>query len=215
MGVSAKISLKEAEQKAFRMWYDDGLWDVLLGSVFLMFPVGITLSPSLGDFWSSAAMVPVWAVVWLVIWQVRRRVVTPRIGTMRPGPARRAVLFRFTIVMLVANVAGLVLGLVAALTVGRIPGLLTGIIFGMMLLAGCTFAAYMLGFSRLYVYGLMLGLCPPVGEWLWSQGILAHHGFPVMFGTAAGVMILVGLVIFIRLLRNNPLDPDSLQAGEA
>lgn len=213
--MSAKISLKEAEQKAFRMWYDDGLWDVLLGSVFLIFPIGIYLSPSLGDFWSSAAIVPLWAVVCLAVWLVRKYVVKPRIGTMRPGPARRALLFRFTLVLLVANIAGLIVGLVAALTVGRIPGLLTGIIFGMMLLAGFTFAAYLLGFTRLYAYGLLLGLCPPVGEFFWSQGLLPHHGFPVTFGTAAGMMILVGLVVFIRLLRDNPLDPESLQAGGA
>lgn len=213
--MSGKISLPEAEQKAFRLRYDDGLWDLVLGSFFLIFPLAVYLSPSLGDFWSSAAIVPLLAVVWLAVWQVRKHVVQPRIGTMSPGPARRAVLFRFTRVMLVANVAALILGLIAALTVGRMPGLLTGIIFGMMLLVGFTFAAYLLGFSRLYVYGLLLGLCPPVGEYFWSRGLLPHHGFPVTFGTAAGVMIFVGLVVFIRLLRDNPLDPESLQAGEA
>jgi len=213
--MSGKISLRDAEQKAFRMRYDDGLWDVLLGCVFLMFPFAIQLGPTLGDFWSSAAILPFWALAWLAVWLIRKHVVRPRIGTMRPGPMRVAKLTRFTVVMLIANAGALVLGLVTAMNVGRVPGLVTGIVFGMMLLAGCSLAAYFLGFSRLYVYGLLLGLCPPVGEWLWAIGLAAHHGFPLTFGTAAGVIILVGLVIFLRLLHNNPAQPESLPSGEA
>jgi hypothetical protein len=213
--MSKPISLREAEQKAFRMRYDDGLWDIVLGCVFLMFPIAIALTPSLGDFWSSVAMLPLWALVWLGVWLVRKHIVNPRIGTMRPGPTRVAKLAKLKVVMLVANVGALILGLVVALNFRTIPGQVTGIIFGMMLLVGFSLAAYFLGFSRLYVYGLLLGLCPPVGEWLWAHGVVAHHGFPATFGTAAGVMILVGLVIFLRLVHDNPAHPESLPSGEA
>jgi hypothetical protein len=36
---------------------------------------------------------------------------------------------------------------------------------------------------------------------LWLRGLAVHHGWPVTFGLAGGVMIAVGLVVFIRLLR--------------
>jgi hypothetical protein len=210
-----QISLREAERKAFRMKYDDGLWDVLVGCWFLMFPLAIYLSPSLGDFWSSAAILPVLAVAWVAVWQVRKHVVNPRIGSMRPGPARVARLGIFTVVMLIANAGALLLGLIAASNVGRVPGQVTGIVFGMMLLVGFSLAAYFLSFSRLYIYGLLLGLCPPVGEWLWANGLAKHHGFPVTFGTVAGVIMLVGLAIFIRVVHDNPLPPEGLPSGEA
>lgn len=58
--MSQQISLKEAERKAFRSKYNDGLWDILLGCFFLMFAVAPYLSPTLGDFWSSVAFVPFW-----------------------------------------------------------------------------------------------------------------------------------------------------------
>jgi hypothetical protein len=134
---------------------------------------------------------------------------------MDPGPVRKARLARFSAVMLVANTGALVLGLVAALNIGRVPALVTGAVFGLMLLVGFSVAAYFVGFNRLYLYGLLVGLSPLVGEWLWTSGLAAHHGFPVTFGTAAGVMILVGLAMFVRLVHRNPVHPESLPSGGA
>jgi hypothetical protein len=55
-----KISLKEAERKAFKASFDDGLWDIFLGCFFLIFAIGPYLSPTLGDFWSSMVFLPFW-----------------------------------------------------------------------------------------------------------------------------------------------------------
>lgn len=61
-------------------------------------------------------------------------------------------------------------------------------------------AAFILDIPRLYLYGLMLFIAPPIGEWLYQNQGASHHGFPIVFGFSAGVMILTGLVLFIRLL---------------
>lgn len=198
-------SLKQAEKKAFRSTYNDGLWDILLGCFLSMFAIAPLLSSRLGDFWSSAVFLPFWGLVYLAIWSIRKRVVAPRIGTARFGRARRMRLARFTVVLLVVNILALVLGLIAAANVGRVPGQATSIAFGLILLVGFSIAAYFLDFSRLYIYGLMVGLAPNVGERLFDRGLASHHGFPVTFGVTAGVMIVVGLAVFARLVRENPL----------
>ena len=69
-------------------------------------------------------------------------------------------------------------------------------------------AAFFSDFPRLYIYGLMLALAPFVGEWLYQRLGAAHHGFPIVFGTATGIILLNGAVQFVRLLRNNPLPPE-------
>jgi hypothetical protein len=212
--MSQHISLKEAEQKAFRTRYNDGLWDIFLGCSFLTFVIALYLGPILGDFWSSVALLPFWALVYLAIWLIRRYVVMPRIGTVTFGQARKAKLANFNFVMLVANVTAIIMGFVAALNSGSIPGQMISIIFGMILLMGFSMAAYLLDFNRLYVYGLLAGLSPVVGEWLWTRGYATHHGFPITFGTAAGIMILVGLTVFVRLLHDNPV-PTEIPSGEA
>ncbi len=76
---------------------------------------------------------------------------------------------------------------------------------GLTLLIGFSAAAYFLDFPRLYAYGLLGALAPLIGEWLYQNMGASHHGFPIVFGTLAGVMILTGLVTFIRFLQNNPL----------
>jgi len=48
-----------------------------------------------------------------------------------------------------------------------------------------------------------------------TRGYATHHGFPITFGTSAGIMILVGLVIFVRLLRDNPIPIEEIPSQEA
>jgi hypothetical protein len=213
--MSQKISLKEAERKAFISAYNDGLWDIFLGCFFLTFIIALYLSPILGDFWSSVAQLPFWGLAYLAIWLIRRYVVTPRIGRVTFGQARKARLRKFALVLLAINVAAFIMGLIAALSFGRVSGQVTGIIFGMILLMGFSMAAYFLDFSRLYIYGLLVGLSPMVGEWLWTHGYASHHGFPITFGTSAVIMILAGLAVFVRFLRDNPIPTERIPSEEA
>lgn len=212
--MSQQISLKEAELKVFRTRYNDGLWDIFLGCFFLTFVIALYLSPILGDFWSSVVLLPFWALLYLGIWLIRKYVVTPRIGSVKFGSGRKVKLMRFNAVMLTVNVIALVLGIAAAMSFGRVPGQMFSIGLGMILLMGFSMAAYFLDFPRLYIYGLLIGLSPLIGEWLWNQGLASHHGFPITFGTSAGIMILVGLAIFVRLLRNNPVPTEGMLSEE-
>ena len=203
--MAQQISLKEAERKAYRITTNDGLWDIFLGCFFLIFAIAPFLSRSLGDFWSSVVFLPFWGLVYLVMRLVRKQVVTPRIGVVKFGQARKNKLMKFSVVMVAVNVVALILGLVAAASFGMLPGQIYSILLGILLLIGFSIAAYLLDFSRLYLYGLLVGLSPLVGEWLWNRGAASHHGFPITFGVASGIMILVGLVVFVRLLHENPV----------
>lgn len=209
------ISLEEAERKAFRTSINDGLWDIFLGCFFLIFVIAPFLSSRLGDFWSSAIFVPFWGLAYFCIWLTRKHVVIPRIGVVDFGRARKSKLKKFSLVMLSLNILAFVVGIVAAFSLLKVSGQAYSFIIGMALLIGFSLAAYFLEFNRLYVYGLLVGLSPFVGEWLWNHGYASHHGFPVTFGTASGVMIIVGLTVFIRLLRNNPVPGDEIPFEKA
>jgi len=198
------VSLKSAERKAFQSTFADGLWDVFIGCFALEFAIAPLLSKSLGDFWSSAVFLPVFGVVYLVIWMLRKHVVAPRIGTFSFGKMRRQKLQMFSLIMLIANIVMFVLGIIVALNFRRLPGFGIAGLLSLFLLTGFSVAAYVLDYSRLYLYGLMLFVAPIIGEWLYTNHDASHHGYPIVFGFSAAVMILTGLVLFIRLLKDNP-----------
>jgi hypothetical protein len=213
--MSQQVSLKGAERKVFSTAINDGLWDILLGCFFLMLAIGPLLSTSLGDFGASVVFLPFWLLAFLIVRWLRKHVVAPRVGVVKFGQARKTRLRKFTVVMLVINVIAFILGLVATITFGRVAGQIYTTTFGLILLIGFSVAAYFLDFGRLYFYGLLVGLSFLVGEWLWARGYASHHGFPITFGATSGMMILVGLVVFVRLLRNNPVPIAGIPSEEA
>ena len=209
--MSQRISLKDIERKVFQSTFADGLWDVLLGCWFpLQLAIAPLLSRSMGDFWSSAVFLPFWGAIYLVIRGIRKRVVFPRIGRVEFGTARKSRLKRFSLALLIVNVIALILGLIAALRFRSLPVGGPPFVLGLILLIGFSAAAYFLDFPRLYVYGLLGALAPLIGEWLYQNRGASHHGFPIVFGTLAGVMILTGLVTFIRFMQNNPLPAEGM-----
>lgn len=209
--MSEKISLKKAERKVFHSVFADGLWDVFIGCFALEFSIAPLLSESLGDFWSSVIFLPIFGLVYLAIWLTRKYVVAPRLGKVNFGVVRKKKLARATMVMLVINSLIAILGIVVALLAERAAGSGTGGIFGLFptalglfCLLGFSFTAYLLDYPRLYFYGLLLFAAPPVGEWLYQHHGASHHGWPIVFGVAAAIMILTGLATFLRLLLKNP-----------
>ncbi len=202
--MSTPISLKQAERKAFRAAYDDGLWDIFIACVVAEFAIGPFLSVPLGDFWSSVVFLPFWVLAFLAIRLIRKHVIMPRIGEVRFGQARRAKLWKFTLAMLALNGVSLVGGILAAFGFGILPGWVFTAIFGLIVLNGFCLAGYLLEFPRLYVYGVMLFLSPFVGELLYIYAHVPHHGYPVAYGFTTLVILVIGLVTFFRLLRENP-----------
>lgn len=205
------ISLKSAERQAFQTVFADGLWDVFIGCFVLQFAVAPLLSEILGDFWSSVIFLPFWGLVYLAIWLVRKHILAPRLGIVSFGKTRREKMRKFSLVMLVANALMLILGILAVLNFSQIPGFGIASLFSLFLLTGFSLAAWLLDFPRLYVYGLLLFGAPLVGEWSYTKLGFAHHGYPVVFGITAGIMILIGLVNFICVLLNK----SAVDGGEA
>jgi hypothetical protein len=212
--MTGPISLKEAERKVFRTATEDGLWDILIGCVALMFAIAPFLSHRLGDFWSSAIFLPFWGLVYLVILLIRKYVVRPRLGTVTFGQTRRRRLSWWGRVALVANTAMLILGVLVSLYNGILPQWLPTLIFAFIMLSFFSLAAFILDFPRLYFYGVLTALAPLVGEWLYRRLGALHHGFPITFGFVTAVMIISGLVAFVRLLRNNPIPAQGGTAEE-
>lgn len=207
------MDLVEVERRSFRAATDTGLWDILVASVVAMLAIGPFLSVPLGDFWSAAVFVPAWAAVFLGILVVHRRVVAPRVGTVRFGPYRQRRLRRLGVVGLVVNVVALAVGTVAALQAPSGGQWTYPVGLALVMLVGFSLVAYYLEVPRYFLYGLLLALAPLVGEELFRRGQASHHGFPLAFGMAAVVIAGGGLLRFVRVVWGRRPLPDSPGTG--
>lgn len=203
----SNISVKEADRQVFRSALEDGLADIFLSSLVLVWAVAPFLSTSIGDFWSSAIFVPLWGGIYLVLYLVRKHVVQPRAGIVKFGVARRKKLTAFTWIMLVLNVLFMVLGVFAFfLPVGS--GYTRTLPISLMILASFSLAGYFLDAPRFYVYGVLWAGGFFVGEWLYQSYGFVHHGYPVAFGTVALIIFLTGIYKLLTFMRDNPLPGD-------
>ncbi len=210
------IDLRTEERNAFRSVTDTGLRDMMIASVVAMFAIAPLLSGRLGDFWSSAVFLPILAAVYLAIRFVHGRLIVPRVGQVQWGAVRMSRLRRLGVAMLLVNIAALVFGGVAFLLAERgVTGpSVFSVPFSLIVLVLFSLLAYAMSVPRYFVYGLVLAGGLPVGEWLFQQGYASHHGFPIVFGTAAAVIALIGLAKFTRITSQPIPTEDRSQTGD-
>ncbi len=211
--MNMQINLKDAERKAFRMKFQDGLWDVFLGIVVLQFAiVPIFTDLGWGDFLSSMAMLPIYLVSWLVIRKLKSALITPRLGLVAYQQERLRKVNKITLMMVVTLVLGLIFGLLLYIG-GEFGEWFYPVLLGLVVLTTFSAAAYFLDLPRLILYGGLAGLSPVIGQMLYKTINAAHHGFPITFGISGSLMIIVGLVLFVQFLNKYPLPDPGEEIG--
>lgn len=226
--MSENINLKEIERRAFTSTFQDGLWDIFLGLLLLNVGIGAILGGLLGETEMSlmfllGSMVGLTAFAGLVLlgfWAGKKFVTTPRIGRVRFGEQRKAKMKNFRAVLFLSVLLGvimLILGWAAAGDglpewMAEIPIPLyvwpvqTIVLFGL--------GAYFLDVTRFYAYGVLYGLPLPLGILLVRNTDLSGTGSMVItFGVTAGVMVVIGVVLFIRFLRDYPKPAKLISTG--
>ena len=206
--MTAKTSLKEVERKLFQTSVQDGILDIQIGCVLLIFAVAPLLGVYLGDFWSSFVFLPFWIMILLGGRSLRKNYIQPRIGQIEYGSYRVRRLKNLNLALLIFNLAALGGGLVVFFRFQDFQGWLPPLMLSILCLIGFSLAGYLVDSPRFFLYGILVALAPLVGEFLYRNYRFTHHGFPVTFGAISGGLILAGSVMLIRLFRKYPV-PDA------
>ncbi len=196
-------SLKEIERRAYRSTFNDGIYDILFGMLFLI----LALVPVL-----ESVGIPRWYgylllfILPLIPWLGKRYVTIPRLGAVEFGPKRKS---RGRLLALIL-VAILFLQMpVILMAVGRGffgssgENLALPLTIGMLVVPLIAVAAYFMDFPRMYVYALVL-----------SFGIL-HSGFMfrfvsepfnslISFGIPSAVILVYGLTLLSGFMKKYP-----------
>jgi hypothetical protein len=191
--------LHHVERRAWRLYFQDGLWDIFLGLVFL----GSGLRSLTGNLWYYLLVAA--GVLALILG--KRWITLPRLGQIHFSPQRKKrgnVLRIVTLVgLLITAVIFVLLALDVDLSALPLSWFFVFMVPGIFLLM-----AYMLDFTRLYGYAVLVAVFTVLGEFVgnpqaaWAQIV------------AGLVPLTVGILLLIRFLRIYPaVDEAALAEG--
>ncbi len=202
------LDLKQIERKAFRFIYQDGLMDILMGIIV----IGIGFYAHLPESGYSATnwvwFVVTFAVANSIYWAGKKYITQPRMGQVRFGSMRRQKNKTLAIIMgILVLVQVLVVGIT---TLGWFNPVIGQKLFGNIrtehlavaalgsLFVGppLVFIAYMTDFLRGYYIAFLFAL---------AVFLTIYFNQPIHTLIIGVVIIVPGLVLFIRFLRKYPI----------
>jgi hypothetical protein len=195
--------LKELEQKVFRSYFKDGLWDIY-GALILL---GFGLTIFTGGIYLMLALTTL-AVILLLF---RRRILVPRLGQVKFSLERQVKTKRSKLIAVLILTFTMLIGVVffVLFSTNNMPVWLDRwlgdyffIAFGGMLAILIAAAAYVVGVWRYYIYAALTFIAYVIANILRSNDM---EGVPVI--AAGGIILISGLIILTRFLRMYPLPP--------
>lgn len=199
--MSTKINLTNVERRAYMLYHQDGLADIVLGLAMLGFGFYIITG-------SVATSFLTW-MPFIFLWSYKQRITVPRVKFTDLSPERIAATSirstLFGIVIGIGLLVTLVAGIALFIAFGNISPVLQSWIkdygllsLGVAIVAFMGILGYMWGNSRLYAYA---GLT--------AVAIAATYLFTIPLSitiTLLGLVVLLcGVVVLIRFLRSHPL----------
>jgi hypothetical protein len=210
----AQFNLKEMERRAFRSTYEDGLWDIYIGSLVAGFAL-LTNIPESDDFPLERFLL-FFAVTMLgnlIFWAGKKFITLPRLGQFKVGAERRKrgrtlglilagiVLVQVAVVLFSAALWAnpeLAAGLSWLSGDQQATDLLVASLGALFVGPSMALIAYFNDFPRGYYIAVVMAAA--VFCMIWFNQ-------PVYLLIASAMIIIPGLVLFVRFLRQHPRPP--------
>jgi len=203
------FNLTEIERKAYRSTFQDGLWDIFLGSQLLLLSISALLSNiRTTKMLHMSILVLLQVLVVLAFTIGKKRITIPRMGFVKFGPKRKRRITKSRIALLISVLAGVVIFVIAsALIQGNPAGrskllLLAPVAWVANSIVVFSLLAYYMDFTRLYLYGILFALPVPFVVAI-KQFTSLNLGLAA-FAVPGIAMLAVGMVLLIRFLNDYP-----------
>jgi len=217
--MTTPIDLKEIERKAFRSTYQDGLWDMYYGLIIVAMSIFI-YRPEQGYSPTNIILsVMAFIMAYSLLKAGKKYITLPRMGMVTFGAIRKKKGKTLAIILAVFIATQAVLVGITAFgwfssAVGQalsrilpeggselwLVALIGSLIVGTSMIVIVHFS----DFTRGYFIAILMGLAVFLMIYL-NQPI-----YPIIIGT---LIILPGLIIFLRFLKQYPLDKQELSDG--
>jgi hypothetical protein len=200
------INLKKIEDKAYKTYQQDGLWDIALGFFFLSFGISILTEIA----WALAICIPALAAAYA---NFRKSLIGRRLGYAKFGPERQAQEKTGRIIFLIAMFVSLFAGVLVsfaysnssplALFIRKLELLPFGAVLTMVVIAGGS----ILQMRRFIVYGILIMV-------VFLASFFVNSDPAACFLLLGIIFLLSGVTILIRFLRRYPKQKDLTDGTE-
>ena len=211
--MSQMADLRKILQRTHRLLtFEDGLWDLMLGMMFLVLALYPVTRAWLGPEWNFVLFLVLIGIIVTLQLVSRQLISSPRIGYARQKKSpRRRLLVGFTVLMVLLTLGLVILTLLSPAAKSTTSEVTANsarrgylVEFIVILVLGFIFSAlgYLFGVGRMYAYGWMIGLAN-----LASVYLVHNAGWPFLgpLALVAGVILVIGLTRFARFVQKYPL----------
>jgi hypothetical protein len=209
--MSTQLNLKEIERKAFRSTYQDGLWDIYYGLIVVCISIFVYRPADGYSAMNIILSLLMISLAYSVFWAGKKYITLPRMGQVRFGAVRKQK--KRTLAIILGVLVLFQVGLVALTAFGwanpemsaklndyineRSSTLLVVAAIGSLIVGTIMIVqAYFSDFPRGYYIAVMMSLA------VFLMIYLNQPVYPILIG---GLVLIPGLVLFVRFLKKYPL----------
>ena len=204
--MTEQLDLKSLEKKAWKSFFDDGLWDIYLGLLLgLMGLSGALDKTALSEDQVMMIYLGLMFLVLAAFWLGKKFITAPRIGRVKFKAKKRR---KISAVLFASVIVGLISWWFAASMTNVSPEqrasfkTLFPLIYALNALLVFGAIAYFTSFERLYFIGLMFALPVPLNQWLYdSYEINLDY---ILFIVPTAIIVAIGVWYFVRFLKAYP-----------
>ncbi len=207
-------SLSDVQKRTARLLsFEDGFWDLLLGTTFMLLAIYPITREWLGPEWNLVLFLGLLLLATGIFFLLQRRVSAPRLGFVRARWTRASKGILAVTLTLVALTVGLVIvtlvspasssaGPAPAVSLANVRSYMVEILALLVEVGLFSAIGYRFGVPRLFLYGWLLGGANLISVILYRG---APAGFNWPMAIAAGVILLIGAYLLVRMLRKYPV----------
>jgi len=212
--MASNMDLKAIKRRVLTSYFQDGLFELILGLSLALMGCLILIPNG-----ASMAYLPI-MLLSLCLPAAKKRYVAPRVGYVSLAPKKKGVA-RLTVALTLTALLGLAVFFLTATR--NMPGWLGsslsalfefpqwGAVLGILLASMFSLFALRSGITRFYAFAFLFGIGAVVVALLKvTPGMRAT----ILFVGPGSVVMIGGLIVFIRFLRSNPVLPEGDADGQ-
>ncbi|NHJ39547.1 MAG: hypothetical protein FK731_05890 [Asgard group archaeon] len=205
--------LKTLERKIALIFFEDGLWDMIIGFTWIAFGIGSAAYDYLPNPINSLLGPLIFLLGFIGFLLAKRFIIYPRIGIIKHKAKQRKRLILPIIILtffVMLTITAVILTVLGILTFKGI-GIGTAFIFGLIPIVIFSTLAIILNYNRIFIHAAVLGAALFTNEMLHIYGYTLYSGIPLICGGL--IIVTMGIVYLVKFLKKyQPVQGEELNA---